>query len=194
MRAGGRNAHGGHATNGGQTRQAAGAVVGSGSVAHPTLARPRHARGGGEPNASSTVLPMALFSQPVFINLPTTDTERIREFWTSLGAQAIEDFSDENSVCIELTESTFAMYLSPGYYTDFIGDREIADCMTTNSALMALTVGDAAAVDALADRAIEAGAAEVPLPVDLREEMVDSGMHSREIVDPDGHQWEFVTA
>ncbi|TFI32441.1 lactoylglutathione lyase, partial [Micrococcus endophyticus] len=100
---------------------------------------------------------MALFSQPVFINLPTTDTERIREFWTSLGAQAIEDFSDENSVCIELTESTFAMYLSPGYYTDFIGDREIADCMTTNSALMALTVGDAAAVDALADRAIEAG-------------------------------------
>ncbi|MEX3564713.1 VOC family protein [Micrococcus endophyticus] len=137
---------------------------------------------------------MALFSQPVFINLPTTDTERIREFWTSLGAQAMEDFSDENSVCIELTESTFAMYLSPGYYTDFIGDREIADCMTTNSALMALTVGDAAAVDALADRAIEAGAAEVPLPSDLREEMVDSGMHSREIVDPDGHQWEFVTA
>lgn len=163
-------------------------------MAHATPARPRHARGGGGPNASSTVLPMALFSQPVFINLPTTDTERIREFWTSLGAQAMEDFSDENSVCIELTESTFAMYLSPGYYTDFIGDREIADCMTTNSALMALTVGDAAAVDALADRAIEAGAAEVPLPSDLREEMVDSGMHSREIVDPDGHQWEFVTA
>ena len=64
----------------------------------------------------------------------------------------------------------------------------------TNSALMALTVGDAAAVDALADRAIELGAAEVPLPEDLREEMADSGMHSREIVDPDGHQWEFVTA
>jgi predicted lactoylglutathione lyase len=97
-------------------------------------------------------------------------------------------------VCIELTESTYAMYLSPGYYTDFIGNREIADCLTTNSALMALTVGDAAAVDALADRAIELGAAEVPLPEDLREEMADSGMHSREIVDPDGHQWEFITA
>ena len=40
----------------------------------------------------------------------------------------------------------------------------------------------------------ELGAAEVPLPEDLREEMADSGMHSREIVDPDGHQWEFVTA
>ena len=31
------------------------------------------------------------------------------------------------------------------------------------------------------------------LPEDLREEMADSGMHSREIVDPDGHQWEFIT-
>ena len=110
------------------------------------------------------------------------------------GATAMDDYSDEHSVCIELTESTYAMYLSPGYYTDFIGNREIADCLTTNSALMALTVGDAAAVDALADRAIELGAAEVPLPEDLREEMADSGMHSREIVDPDGHQWEFVTA
>ena len=163
-------------------------------MAHATPARPRHARGGGGPNASSTVLPMALFSQPVFINLPTTDTERIREFWTTLGATAMDDYSDEHSVCIELTESTYAMYLSPGYYTDFIGNREIADCLTTNSALMALTVGDAAAVDALADRAVELGAAEVPLPVDLREEMADSGMHAREIVDPDGHQWEFVTA
>ncbi len=137
---------------------------------------------------------MALFSQPVFINLPTTDVERIRDFWTSLGATAMDDYSDENSVCIELTESTYAMYLSPGYYTDFIGDREIADCMTTNAALMALTVGDAAAVDALADRAVEAGAEEVPLPADLRDEMAGSGMHSREIVDPDGHQWEFITA
>ena len=70
---------------------------------------------------------MALFSQPVFINLPTTDTERIREFWTTLGATAMDDYSDEHSVCIELTESTYAMYLSPGYYTDFIGNREIAD-------------------------------------------------------------------
>ena len=137
---------------------------------------------------------MALFSQPVFINLPTTDVERIRDFWTSLGATAMDDYSDENSVCIELTESTYAMYLSPGYYTDFIGEREIADCLTTNAALMALTVGDAEEVDALADRAIEVGAEEVPLPEDLRDEMAGSGMHSREIVDPDGHQWEFITA
>ena len=35
---------------------------------------------------------------------------------------------------------------------------------------------------------------EVPLPADLRDEMAGSGMHSREIVDPDGHQWEFITA
>ena len=149
---------------------------------------------GGGTGRGSTVQVMALFSQPVFINLPTTDVERIRDFWTSLGATAMDDYSDENSVCIELTESTYAMYLSPGYYTDFIGEREIADCLTTNAALMALTVGDAAQVDALADRAIEVGAEEVPLPEDLRDEMAGSGMHSREIVDPDGHQWEFITA
>lgn len=142
----------------------------------------------------STVLVMALFSQPVYINLPSTDTERIREFWTSMGADIDEDFSDENSVCVQLTESTFAMYLSPGFYTDFIGDREIADCLTTNSVLLQLTAPDRGAVDALVRAAVEAGGSEVPLPDELQEDMTATGVHSRQVVDPDGHQWEFMAA
>ncbi|UBH25138.1 lactoylglutathione lyase [Micrococcus porci] len=137
---------------------------------------------------------MALFSQPVYINLPSTDTERIREFWTSMGADIDEDFSDENSVCVQLTESTFAMYLSPGFYTDFIGDREIADCLTTNSVLLQLTAPDRGAVDALVRAAVEAGGSEVPLPDELQEDMTATGVHSRQVVDPDGHQWEFMAA
>ncbi|MGC5049098.1 VOC family protein [Micrococcus porci] len=137
---------------------------------------------------------MALFSQPVYINLPSTDTERIREFWTSMGADIDEDFSDENSVCVQLTESTFAMYLSPGFYTDFIGDREIADCLTTNSVLPQLTAPDRDAVDALVRAAVEAGGSEVPLPDELQEDMSATGVHSRQVIDPDGHQWEFMAA
>lgn len=136
---------------------------------------------------------MALFSQPVFLNLPTTDPERIREFWTRLGADILEDLSDDDAVCVELTDTTYAMYLSPGAYTDYIGEREIADCITTNSSLMSLNVGEPDAVDALADKALQIGASEVCLPQDLLEELNHSGLHSREIVDPDGHQWEFVS-
>lgn len=137
---------------------------------------------------------MALFSQPVYINLPTTDTERIRSFWTAVGAGIDEDFSDENSVCVELTDSTFAMYLSPGFYTDFIGEREIADCLTTNSALLQLTAPDRGAVDRLVAAAVEAGGTEVELPEDLQEDMSASGVFSRQVIDPDGHQWEFMAA
>ena len=137
---------------------------------------------------------MALFSQPVFLHLPTTDTERIREFWTALGADIAEDFSDDDSVCVELTDTTYAMYMTPGSYTDYIGEREIADCITTNSSLMSLVAGDQDAVDALADRALELGGTEVALPEDMVEDMTETGLHSREIIDPDGHQWEFVTA
>ncbi|MDO5633597.1 MAG: lactoylglutathione lyase [Micrococcus sp.] len=137
---------------------------------------------------------MALFSQPVFLNLPTTNTERIRAFWTDLGADILEEHSDDESVCVNLTGTTYALYMSAGAYTDYIGEREIADCITTNSSHLSLVAGDAAAVDALADRALSVGGSEVRLPKDLVDEISDSGMHSREIVDPDGHQWEFVTA
>ncbi|MDY6055012.1 VOC family protein [Micrococcus sp.] len=137
---------------------------------------------------------MALFSQPVYINLPTTDVDRLRTFWSAVGADIDERFSDENSVCVQLTDSTYAMYMSPSYYTDFLGDREIADCITTNSALLQLSAGSREHVDEVLRRAVEAGGTEVELPVELREDMNASGVYSRQVVDPDGHQWEFMAA
>lgn len=137
---------------------------------------------------------MALFTQPVYINLPTTDVERIRAFWTAIGAAVDEEFSDEDAVCVELTESTHALYLSPGNYTDYIGDREIADCVTTNAVLLQLTAPDRASVDELVARAVDAGGAEVPLPADLEQDMAASGVYTRQMTDPDGHQWEFMAA
>ena len=42
--------------------------------------------------------------------------------------------------------------------------------------------------------AVEAGGTEVELPEDLQEDMSASGVFSRQVIDPDGHQWEFMAA
>ena len=49
-------------------------------------------------------------------------------------------------------------------------------------------------VDRVTETALKAGATEVELTEEIRTEMGQAGMHVREIVDPDGHQWEFCTA
>ena len=66
--------------------------------------------------------------------------------------------------------------------------------MATSAALLALTVGTREEVDRVAETALKAGATEVELTEEIRTEMGQAGMHVREIVDPDGHQWEFCTA
>ena len=138
---------------------------------------------------------MSLFQQPVFINLCSSDLERMRTFWTALGADINEEYTaPDMCLCVILTDSTYAMYLTPQHYENFTGGRPGADTLATSAALLALTVGTREEVDRVAETALKAGATEVELTEEIRTEMGQAGMHVREIVDPDGHQWEFCTA
>ncbi|MDO5633596.1 MAG: lactoylglutathione lyase [Micrococcus sp.] len=138
---------------------------------------------------------MTLFQQPLFINLPTSDVARIRDFWTALGAGIQEEYSDPNlCVCVQLTESSYAMYLLPEHFDRFTDGRPTADTHASVAVLNAVTVGTREQVDALADLAVQHGATEARIAADVVEMMEAGGMYTREIIDPDGHQWEFGTA
>ncbi len=118
----------------------------------------------------------------VFINLPVTDVERSKEFYTSLGWTLNPSFSDENSGSLVITDTIYVMILSHENYSRFT-DKRIADTSTTSAVINALSVDTPEEVDDLLGRALAAGADE-GRPQDY------GFMRSRTFSDPDGHLWE----
>ncbi|MEZ3161542.1 glyoxalase [Microbacterium sp. BWT-B31] len=121
----------------------------------------------------------------IFVNVPTTDLERSKAFYTSLGAGINPLFTDENAACIVWDENVFMMVLTKEYFQTFT-DKQIADPKTTAQVQIALSRESREAVDQIAEAALANGGAE-PRPAQ------DLGfMYSRDIDDPDGNSLGFI--
>jgi predicted lactoylglutathione lyase len=121
----------------------------------------------------------------IFVNLPVSDLERSKSFYSALGFEINPQFTDENAACVVISETIFAMLLVKPFFSSFTS-KEIADTTTTVAAINALSSDSRGEVDALADRAIAAGGAQTNEPQDL------GFMYSRSFQDPDGNMWETV--
>ncbi len=63
----------------------------------------------------------------IFVNLPTKDLNKTREFWTSLGFSFNEQFSNDQALCLVLNEGLmYSMLISHEMFNNFT-DRTIAD-------------------------------------------------------------------
>jgi len=121
----------------------------------------------------------------IFVNLPTTDLERSKAFYTALGCDINPLFTDDNAACIVWDENVFFMVLTREYFATFT-DKTVADPQTTAQVLTALSRESRDDVDATLDRGLAAGGTE-PKPAQ------DYGfMYSRDLEDPDGNVLEFV--
>lgn len=121
----------------------------------------------------------------IFVNLPTTDLERSKTFFTALGWRIEPQFTDENAACVVINDSMFLMMLTPAFFATFT-DKAIADPQTVLQVETAFGEDSREAVDALADRAVAAGGRE-PRPAQ------DAGfMYSRSFDDPDGNLFSAV--
>lgn len=119
----------------------------------------------------------------IFVNLPVTDLERSRAFFTGLGYTFNEDFCDGDALCLELGPTLHAMLLRRDFFATF-HDAQVAEPGTVE-ALLCLSAGSRHEVDALVERAVAAGGSAV------RTE--DHGvMYGRSYADPDGHIWEIM--
>lgn len=119
----------------------------------------------------------------VFINLPVKDLAASMDFFGKLGFSFNEQFTDENAACLVVSDTVFAMLLVEGFFQTFT-KKEIVDATKMTEVLTALSVGSREEVDALLEKALEAGAEEA-------REVQDQGfMYSRSFEDPDGHIWE----
>jgi len=121
----------------------------------------------------------------MFVNLPVTDLERAKAFYTSLGFRINPLFTDHNAACVVVEEDhSYFMILVREYFQTF-SDRPIGDPAETVSVSTAIFVDSREAVDrAVADGIAAGGVEERPA--------ADYGfMYQRQLTDPDGNVLEF---
>lgn len=124
-------------------------------------------------------------SQMIFLNLPVKDLETSKSFWTKLGYSFNQQFSDENTACLVISDTIFAMLLTEQRFRDFT-KKEITDATTSTEAIFALSAESREAVDTLVDGALAAGGSPSG-------ETQDFGfMYGRGFQDVDHHNWEVM--
>ncbi|RKH11492.1 glyoxalase [Corallococcus sp. CA047B] len=118
----------------------------------------------------------------IFVNLPVQSLDRAVGFFTKLGYTFNPQFTDANATCMIISEDIYAMLLVRDFFKTFT-TKEVADATKVTEAIIALTAESRAAVDALMEKALAAGAKEL--------KSMDQGfMYQRSYQDLDGHQWE----
>ncbi|HWM17833.1 MAG TPA: VOC family protein [Microbacterium sp.] len=121
----------------------------------------------------------------IFVNIPTSDLERAKAFYTALGADINPLFTDDNAACIVWDENVYFMVLTKEYFATFT-DKQVADTSTHAQALIALSRDSRDDVDSIVAAGLANGGVE-PKPVQ------DYGfMYSRDLEDPDGNILEFL--
>ncbi len=120
----------------------------------------------------------------IFVNLPTTDLERSKAFYTALGWTINPLFSDENAACVVVDSHIYFMVLTREFLGSFT-DKKIVDTATHAQALIAFSRDDREAVDAVVDTGLAAGGSEPRTAQDY------GYMYSRDLEDPDGNILEF---
>jgi len=121
----------------------------------------------------------------IFVNLPVADLGVSRTFYTGLGYTINENFSNDDGICVVITESIYVMLLVPAFFQSFT-PRPISDATTSTEVLLAVSTDSRDDVDRHVAAAVAGGGTET-------RETQDMGfMYSRAYSDPDGHIWEIL--
>ncbi|SCK18725.1 hypothetical protein H181DRAFT_01314 [Streptomyces sp. WMMB 714] len=124
-------------------------------------------------------------STKIFVNLPVQDLAKSRDFFTQLGYSFDPQFSDDNAICLVISDDIFAMLLLEPFFKSFT-KKEVADARTSTETMIALSAESRAEVDEQADKALAAGGRPAGDPQDY------GFMYSRSFYDLDEHHWEVV--
>jgi len=121
----------------------------------------------------------------MFVNLPVTDLDRAKAFYTALGFTINPAFTDHNAACVIVEEDhSYFMILVRDFFQTFT-DLPIGDPAVNPSVATAIFLDSREAVDTAVAAGIAAGGYE-PRPA------TDYGfMYQRQLNDPDGNFLEF---
>jgi len=123
--------------------------------------------------------------QMIFVNLPVRDLKASKTFFAALGYTFNPAYTDANAACMIISDRIFVMLLVESFFRGFT-TQPISDARQQTEVITCLSATSRAAVDALVDKALKAGASE-PMPAR------DYGfMYQRGFQDLDGHLWEIA--
>jgi predicted lactoylglutathione lyase len=121
----------------------------------------------------------------MFVNLPVTDLERSKAFYTAIGFTLNPLFTDHNAACVIVeADHSYFMLLVRDYFQT-MSERPIADPATTVLTATAIFLETREAVDTAVVAGLAAGGTEAQAASDY------GFMYQRQLTDPDGHILEF---
>ena len=121
----------------------------------------------------------------MLVNLPVTDLERAKAFYTAIGFPLNPLFTDHNAACVFVEEDHSAIMLLTREYFQTFTDLPLGDPAVNPSVSTAIFVDNRESVDQALTDGIAAGGRE-PHPA------TDYGfMYQRQLNDPDGNILEF---
>jgi predicted lactoylglutathione lyase len=121
----------------------------------------------------------------IFVNLPVADLDKSVDFFTSLGFTFNSQFTDDNATCMVISDQAFVMLLVRPFFATFV-TKDVADPDEATGAIVTVSADSREEVDALVDRALEAGGTPSNEPQDA------GYMYGRSFYDLDGHAWEVM--
>lgn len=124
-------------------------------------------------------------SRQIFVNLPTRNIGRSRTFYAGLGWDINPELSDENAICVVVSDTLYLVILTKGYLQKHSG-MPIPYPETELQGDSVFSEESRQAVDELVARATQFGGTEPRPPRDL------GSMYYRAVLDPDGNRLGFV--
>ncbi len=121
----------------------------------------------------------------LFVNLPVSNLKKSVAFFTELGFEFDQQFTDENATCMIVGEDAYVMLLVEGFFKTFT-KKEVSDATSNTEAILAVSAESRAEVDELVDKALASGGHAANEPQD------HGFMYGRSFQDPDGHLWEVI--
>ncbi len=121
----------------------------------------------------------------MFVNLPVTDLERAKAFYTAVGFSINPLFTDHNAACVVVEDGhSYFMLLVREFFQTFT-DLPLGDPLVSPTTAVAIYVDSREAVDATVADGLSAGGSEDRPPSDY------GFMYQRQLADPDGNIIEF---
>ncbi|GEN67329.1 MULTISPECIES: VOC family protein [Chryseobacterium] len=123
----------------------------------------------------------------IYVNLPVKDIQKTKEFWTTLGFEINEQFSDDKAVCVAMKDDNiYVMFLKEDYFQTFTNKPVAKE--NTSQVLVAVGLNSREEVDQVVNTALQNGCSQ-------HEEPQDYGwMYQNSFWDLDGHGWNITYA
>lgn len=126
---------------------------------------------------------MGFTSKNIFINLSVKEVDKSTNFFREIGFEFNQQFSDESTSCMIISENIFAMIMSEGKFMGF-SKKEIVDTTTSAEIILSFSAESREQVDEIVNKALASGGKSFSEPLD------HGFMYIWGFQDLDGHLWE----